>query len=291
MTSPGIFQFEAQRARVSFPTVGRPTIDTPCNSVGHEVTLKPSPSQKRWTRTVPEQRLHLGVVIPSVNRVVEPYFGRSLPDTADLHVSRMYWDGPASIESVKAMDRLGGEAVDSLATARPDAILYGCTATTLVTGRQYDLDLMQGMTARTGVSVISTTEAILRAFQALDVNSISIASPYPSEIDELETAFFRECGIEVSTVESLHMEDAFAISEVERQEIIDLGRKAATADSDAIFISCLNLRGHEAIPTLEEEIGRPVVTSTQAGLWALMNEVGGPPLPASHGRLTTAHND
>ncbi len=85
------------------------------------------------------------------------------------------------------------------------------------------------------------------------------------------------------------MEDAFAISEVPRGEIIELGRKSAAADSDALFISCLNLRGHEAITTLEQEISRPVVTSTQAGLWALLQEAGGPPLPRSHGLLTTVH--
>ncbi len=117
--------------------------------------------------------------------------GALYPTPSTSIFREMYWHGPASIESVKAMDRLGGEAVNSLATARPDAILYGCTATTLVKGRQYDLDLMEEMTTHTGVSVISTTEAILRVFAALNVNSISIASPYPSEIDELEMAFFR----------------------------------------------------------------------------------------------------
>lgn len=233
------------------------------------------------------QRFRLGVVIPSVNTVVEPYYSRSVAEFADLHVARMHWDGPASVASVKAMDERGSESVLSLATARPEVILYGCTATTLVEGRQYDVDLMEGLTAQSGVPVISTTEAIVRAFQALDVESITIASPYPAEIDELEAAFFEECGIEVVEIASLHMEDAFAISEVSREEIVDLGRKASSADSDALFISCLNLRGHEAIPTLESEIGRPVVSSTSAGLWALSRSVGASSLPASHGVLAS----
>jgi maleate isomerase len=41
-----------------------------------------------------------------------------------------------------------------------------------------------------------------------------------------------------------------------------------------MFIGCMNLKSHLVIDRLEAELGVPVVTATQASLWAALSELG-----------------
>jgi maleate cis-trans isomerase len=45
-------------------------------------------------------------------------------------------------------------------------------------------------------------------------------------------------------------------------------------ESDGIFISCTSLRSPEIIEALEKNTGKPVVTSTQASIWAALRKIG-----------------
>ena len=44
------------------------------------------------------------------------------------------------------------------------------------------------------------------------------------------------------------------------------------ADADGYFLSCTNTRMIEAIDDLEQDIGKPVISSNQATLWACLKE-------------------
>jgi maleate cis-trans isomerase len=53
-----------------------------------------------------------------------------------------------------------------------------------------------------------------------------------------------------------------------------LSRKANTDDADAMFISCTGLHVMGIIEILERDLGKPVVTSNQATLWAALKKLG-----------------
>src|SRR6266566_173572 len=46
------------------------------------------------------------------------------------------------------------------------------------------------------------------------------------------------------------------------------------ADAEAYFISCANIHSMEVIERLENELGKPVITSNQAALWCALRELG-----------------
>ena len=54
-----------------------------------------------------------------------------------------------------------------------------------------------------------------------------------------------------------------------------------------MFLSCTNVRTLEVIEPLERELGRPVVTSNQAGLWHALRLVGVDAAIPGYGRLLT----
>jgi hypothetical protein len=58
------------------------------------------------------------------------------------------------------------------------------------------------------------------------------------------------------------------------QAILDLAASAWDPQSDGLIAACLNFRSHLVIDTLEARIGKPVVISTQAALWHLLQLAG-----------------
>ena len=55
-------------------------------------------------------RTRLGVIVPSVNTVVEPWFTAAVPRDVSLHATRMLLAAEVSAESLRKMDREEGMA-------------------------------------------------------------------------------------------------------------------------------------------------------------------------------------
>jgi maleate isomerase len=237
------------------------------------------------TRANDGYRARIGVVIPSVNTVVEAWFARAAPPGVTVHVSRMPISSDTSLAAIMEMTKHEVAAAQLVADCEPDVIMYACTASTLVRGRAYDLELMEMLTEATGVPCCTTTEAIVRALQTFDVQRVSIATPYPEVIDERERAFFEECGFEVTGMRSFGIADNREIADPSPGEIYRLGKEAWVPGSDALLISCLALRAHFIVAELERDLAAAVITSTQATLWAGLRMSGvREPIPG-YGRL------
>ena len=220
-------------------------------------------------------RARLGVVVPSVNTVVEPWFNAVCPDGVTVHASRMLLDANLTAEAVLRMDREEGlHAVEQLVSCKPASIAYCCTASSIVQGVQYDDVLIHEISRIAQVPAVTATRSIIIALGLLGARRIAVASPYAKEIDDAEHRFFTAAGFDISGSACLGIADAFRLADPTPQEIVELARRAWRDDSDALLITCLNLRSHEVVEHLERELGKPVVTSTQATLWQLLRAAG-----------------
>lgn len=54
----------------------------------------------------------------------------------------------------------------------------------------------------------------------------------------------------------------------------EMGLKVNGIENEVIFISCTNFRAIEIIRKLEEETGKPVISSNQATLWYALRKLG-----------------
>jgi maleate isomerase len=125
----------------------------------------------------------------------------------------------------------------------------------------------------------------MMALESLGVRRLCIASPYTAVLDARERRFFEESGLEVTGTTSLGIADTRAIARQSADDIVALGRRAWIADSDALLISCLALRSHTVIEVLERELQVPVITATQAALWAALRLAGVSDMLRGCGRL------
>jgi len=230
--------------------------------------------------------VRLGVIVPSVNTVVEPWYSRVLPAGVALHASRMLLASPITRETLQCMDHEEGIAsAQRLASCKPHAIAYGCTASSIVQGPAYDRQLKRDLEAATGVPCFTAVDAIAQALHAVGAQRICVASPYTDAIDHAEKAFFEALGFEVMGMANLGIEDGFALASPTPGDMLALGRRAWRHGADALLISCLNMNSQDVVQVLENEIGRPVVTSITATLWQLLRTAGLPVNVPGHGCL------
>ena len=234
--------------------------------------------------------IRLGVIVPSVNSVVEAWYPRAVPEGVSVHFARMLMPAGTSPERIIEMDRTDGvHAIKQLASCRPHAIAYGCTASSIVQGHAFDARLREEIRHIAGVPGTSATNSIFAACARLGMKRVTAISPYPAEVDAAEHKFFAEGGIETIAGAHLGITDGFRLAEPEPEAILDLALGAWDPASDGVIIACLNFRSHPIIDALEARIGKPVVTSTQATLWHVLRLAGvATPIPG-YGRLLRDH--
>jgi len=236
------------------------------------------------------RRARIGVVVPSVNTVMEPWANRTVPDGVSVLTSRMYLGAATTRDALIEMDRTEGRsAIRQLSSVFPHAIAYGCTASSIVQGLDYDAHLRHEIEHEFNVPATTAAHAIVTGLRTVGAKSVSIVSPYTKEVDEAEHHYFESAGFKVYGGAFLSIADGFLLAEPEPETLFELGVRGMDQRADALVISCLNTRSHTVIDDLEKRLGKPVITSTQATLWHALRIAGVEDRIAGHGRLLAQH--
>jgi maleate isomerase len=231
----------------------------------------------------------LGLVVPSINTVVEPWFNSVAPAGVAIHASRMLLDSSLTLEAVQRMDDdEGARAARQIADCRPDVIAYCCTASSIVRGIEYDRDLRNRLERDTGRPCFTAAQATIEALWAVGAQKIAVASPYPEKLDVLERRFFIDAGFQVLRCANLGIEDSFRLADPTPAELSKLAYAAWDQEADALLMTCLNTGSHSVAQALETALRAPVITSTQATLWKLLRTAGIQDHIEGYGRLLSA---
>lgn len=221
--------------------------------------------------SAPAACARLGVILPSVNTVVEPWYGRVVPPGVTVHAARMFLDANLTPEALMRMDREEGMlGVKQIMSCKPAAVAYCCTASSVVQGLEYDGRLNHELHHAAGVPAFTATSAIIDALHVIGAKRIAVCSPYTKAIDDAEHEFFSAAGFGIVGSAHLGIADSFRLADPTPDEIYALWQKSWRNDADASLITCLNMNSQDVIERIERETGKPVVTSTQATLWKLL---------------------
>lgn len=212
------------------------------------------------------ERGRIGLIVPSSNTTNEPEFSGALPSGVSLHAARMRLDG-VDADSLSSMADDVERCAELLATADVDVVAYGCTTGSLVHGPGYDEEIEARVAEAAGVPAVATAASVKRAFEALDVDSVAVATPYVDDLNEREAAFLDAAGYDVVAMRGLGIRSNTEIGAQTPETAATAAREVDAADADAVFVSCTNYRTFEAVADLERDLGKPVVTSNQATLW------------------------
>jgi len=185
-------------------------------------------------------------------------------------------------------------ALDHLISRGADLILQSGTPLALSLG-PVGLDrLLSRLREKSGVPVLASALNAVEAARALNVRRLVVANKWNDSLNQKLAAFLRHWDIELVGSAALSQEPADFQSADLRQsaELAHrLGREAIerTPAADALFIGGGAWFAEPAAEQLERELGKPVITSLNGAVRAILKALGcWRPFPAGHGRVLEA---
>ena len=222
-------------------------------------------------------RAKIGLIVPTTNTVNEAEWNSAVPDGVSVHTARMilHTDTQTPAGRQALYDDLS-IAVGSLAPAGVAAIAYGCTAGSLISPRHSLPDYMRSLC---DLPCVTTAAVIVDALEILGAKKIAVATPYDQRLNDHEAEFLASQGVDVIAIEGLGLgangpSDYPLIHRTTRSRVEALVRSVDRDQADAIVISCTDLPTFGLIGAMEIAHGKPVVTSSQATLWATLRAAG-----------------
>jgi len=225
---------------------------------------------------------HFGILVPSTNTTCEIEFGR-LPLDLQAHTARLGKAGatpfsPSRDDDVIYQSKLLGHArVEVIALAQTSASLFA---------DDYDAVTVKRMSEASGVPAVTSAQAIGRALRALGTLRVAIATPYSEEVIGRAKRYYEtNYGISVVATQSMGATDAYAIGKMDAGVAQAAFSRIDRPDIDALVVPGGNFPTMDWIAAWERQFGKPVITTNQAALWAVLQAMKvDTPLPGK-GRL------
>jgi maleate isomerase len=207
------------------------------------------------------------MLVPSTNTTCEIEF-RRLPADLQVHTARLGKDGKTPFHPSLDADiayqskMLGSARVEVIALIQTSASLFA---------EDYDAVTIKRMTEASGLPSLTSAQAIGEALRALGASRIALATPYSPEVIARATHYYEsKYGMTVAAAESLGGEDAYSIGKMDAGMAQAAFGRIDRPDVDALVLPGGNFPTLEFIAPWERQFGKPVITTNQAALWAIL---------------------
>ncbi len=238
------------------------------------------PSDQSWQTLEPRfcegpgWRARLGLLVLSTDAASEWDVTRyTRLEGVDCYVSRMPMALKADKDTLAALE---GEVVTATANLLPwaqfDAIAFCCTTGSVAVGPDKLRTMVQSV--KPGVPVCNPVDAALAALAAVNCKRVAVMTPYIDEVNETLEDYFVQRGIELTHRAAFKQDGDPEINRIDPECIVEEAVKLGSGDCDGVFISCTGLCTSSVVQRIEDELGKPVVTSNQALSWATLRAAG-----------------
>jgi len=165
------------------------------------------------------------------------------------------------------------EAAEALSDVKPGVIVFHCTANSMENGLAHEKAIVEIVERASGCPTITTAQAITQAFDRFGIKKLVLISPYVQATNQLEVNYLTETGFTVLHELGLAL-DSDAYATVTPEEWKKVVKENTRSEADGYFLSCTNTRMIEAVNDLEHDLGKPVINSNQATIWACLKKLG-----------------
>jgi len=236
-------------------------------------------------------RARIGVLVPPGNPTVEPEFYRMAPEGVTIHFARLQGFQSLSTPGAAAgmeertlayLDALPGPA-GALGSVEPAVVILAHTASSYATGFEKEPQLTERIASLTGTTALTAARAVLAALKHFGVKKLALGTPYPEAISLKGKAYWEAAGFEIVGYQRLA--DVHNIYAENEQRAYQLARRANTPDAEAVLLSGTGLPTVGVLEVLEQDLGKPVISSAQASLWQAMRLAGVRQVVPGFGRL------
>jgi maleate isomerase len=223
--------------------------------------------------------VRLGFLVPPGNPTVEPEMIEMAPKSVSVHFSRMVAYGPTgTLDGQEARNRTQiehiGESAGLLAMVNPGVIMLAHTA---------EAQLVQRLRDQCGTAVATAFGSVLDALKVLGATRVALGTPYSEETTLKGKALLEEHGLQV--VSHGRLKNVTNIYDETPERACQLGRAVDTRDAQAVFLSGLGMPTISILDTLEQELGKPVISAASAMMWQALRLTGVRDRVSGYGRL------
>ncbi|HEY7163742.1 MAG TPA: hypothetical protein VIB79_04215 [Candidatus Binatia bacterium] len=179
------------------------------------------------------------------------------------------------------------EAVKDLVENNCDAIIFSGSPlfTRLPFGR--DRQLGQQLTEKYGVPVAAGLTAEVEALKAMKCKKLVIGTPYPEELNQRLKRHLEQSGFEVLQIAGYGVQKNSQLTDLPVHASYKIAKRlySKARDADGVFIACPRWPTISDVQQLEDEIGKPVITSSLACAWYAMKLIDIREKVSGYGRL------
>jgi maleate isomerase len=230
----------------------------------------------------------IGLLLPSSNTTQEPEFTRILPDGITLHVARLPLRNVGADDTARVVEDIEGES-RKLADADVDAIVLAATAPSSRNGIGYDRELIGRIEAASGRKATTASTALIQALSAMGLQRLAVAAPWSAAVNATTAAFIEASGVKVLTQHAMGHVSNLDIGDLPEETAWQEGLAVDQVEAQAVMLACGNWATLGIVDRLESAIGKPVLTTNQVSLWAVLRLVGYHAPVFGWGRLLRDH--
>jgi maleate isomerase len=231
-------------------------------------------------------RARIGLILPLDNAVMEPELYDLGLQGVSYHTIRL--DTVERAEMPVAGVRLAKGFVEMAA----DAVAYCCAETAFLKGTEGNAWIAGEITRTTGLPATTAMSAMVEGVRALGARRVALVTPYTSARERVLIDFLHRMGITVVNAVSRDFNEGvgdprewYTTNQQPPSTAFDMACRADTAEAEAVLISATNFRTLSVLAELEQQLGKPVVSSNQAILWQTLGLLGVTATEAPLGRL------
>jgi maleate isomerase len=164
------------------------------------------------------------------------------------------------------------EAVQDLVENNCDSIIF--SGSPLFTRLPFgsDRELGKKLTDKFGVPVAAGLTAEVEALKAMKCTKLVVGTPYEDTINQRLKTHLEESGFEVLQIAGYGVRKNAQLTDLPVHASYKIAKRlyAKARDADGVFIPCPRWPTITDVALLEEEIGKPVITSSLACSWYAM---------------------
>jgi maleate isomerase len=184
------------------------------------------------------------------------------------HVGRLLSSGAGPFSPSKDTDI--DHQARLLGTAKVEVVSLAQTSASLFDD-DYDTGVTQRMSNAAGVPAITSAQAIGQALQALRARRIALVSPYSQPVLERARHYYQtKYGLEVLALDGFAATDSYMIGKLGPENARDAFARVDRPEIEALVVPGGNFPTMSFVADWEREFGKPVVTTNQAALWAML---------------------
>ncbi len=221
------------------------------------------------------QRARIGLIVLANDQTIEHEFRRILNiPGVDLYHSRIAMAPEVTPDSLAAMaEKMSESAALIMPGLKMDVMAYACTSGAMVIGPAAVREMIQAQ--RPGIPVTTPMEAAVEALKALGARRVCFIPPYAEEINLMMRRYLLEAGFAVPVMASWNQALDDKVARISPKSIKEtVCRFGGDGLSDAIFVACTSMRMADFVEELEQDLGKPVISSDLAMAWHCLRLAG-----------------